>query len=325
MFMDRTIDVAGRLSKGKIAHMAAEQNQVRDGEGRLGAWWHGSLEDQEFPCITAFFDESGHSASTRTVAMGGAMTSPKRWGELRVKWKAALQRQGVQVFHMTDFENRQGEFKGWNEAHRRELLTELFAAMADCPMTIIGAVAVVEDFKLLDANIRKQLMDPWYLCYHACFHEALTSGILFVDPKNEGIELEDVRIRACFYELHRQYTWGPILFHMASKAAKEWAGAYQHGIIGFGSKQTTVHFQLADLIAYEIRKHVENAIYKQGRPTRWPMKQLLKGMMTVNLFDNSGTEIPIEGGFAMFRSGSLAEMGKGGPIKFLAQGVSHKG
>jgi hypothetical protein len=39
-----------------------------------------------------------------------------------------------------------------------------------------------------------------------------------------------------------------------------------------GGKRTSVHFQLADLIAYEIRKHVENAINKQERPTRWPMK-----------------------------------------------------
>jgi hypothetical protein len=56
---------------------------------------------------------------------------------------------------------------------------------------------------------------------------------------------------------------------MAREAAKEWAGNYENGVIGFGNKQTSVHFQVADLIAYEIRKHVENAIYKQGGPLTW--------------------------------------------------------
>lgn len=299
----------------------AEQNlEHEDEEAKVGTFWHGSLEDQEFPCITAFFDESGHSASTRTVAIGGAMTSPKRWGDLRVRWKTALQRHGVQVFHMTDFETRHGEFEGWDEARRRELLTELFDAIADCPLTIIGAVVVVEDFNQLDADVRKGMMDPWYLCYHWCFHEAITSGLVFVDPKKEGIEIEDLRIRACFFELQRQYTWGPVLFQMAREAAKEWAGAYKSGIIGFGGKHSTVHFQVADLIAYEIRKHVENAVYKQGRATRWPMKQLLKCMMMVNVFDQSGTEIPTEGGFAMFRTGAFTDMKRGGAIKFIAQG-----
>jgi hypothetical protein len=38
---------------------------------------------------------------------------------LRVKWKAALQRHGVQLFHMKDFENRHGEFEGWDETRKR--------------------------------------------------------------------------------------------------------------------------------------------------------------------------------------------------------------
>ena len=280
----------------------------------------GSLDDQEFPCITAFFDESGHSASTKTVAMGGAMTTPKRWGSLRVKWKATLQRHGVQLFHMKDFENRHGEFEGWDETRKRALLAELFGAITEFPLIVIGAAVVVNDFNRVSAEWRKGLMDPWYLCYHSCFHEAITATFWF-DPKLEAIEAEDVGIRACFYELHRQYTWGPVLFAMAREAAeeREWAGRYKNGIIGFGSKRTSVHFQLADLIAYEIRKHVENAIYKQGRPTRWPMRQFLKGFMIVNVFDNANTRIPVENGVAMFRNASLADMEANRLITFAAQ------
>src|SRR4030088_1980187 len=92
-----------------------------------GNWtlFRGSLENQEFPAVTAYFDESGHHASTRVVAMGGAIAGPNQWGEHRQRWKETLGRYGVNVFHMTDFENRQGEFLGWNENRRRELLSDL--------------------------------------------------------------------------------------------------------------------------------------------------------------------------------------------------------
>jgi hypothetical protein len=275
------------------------------------------LEDEEFPCVTAFFDESGHSASTKTVAIGGAMATPKRWGDLRVKWKAALKRHGVELFHMKDFENRRGEFEGWDENHKRALLSELFEAIAAFPHFVIGAVAVVSDFNKLSAEVKKKLMDPWYLCYQSCFHDAMGTTFLF-DPKREEIDVEHVRIRACFYESQRQYTWGPVLFELARHTAKEkdWPVRYENGLIGFGSKQSSVHFQLADLIAYEIRKHAENAIYKQGRPTRWPMKQFLKGLMVVNIFDDANTKIPVDGGLAMFRNASIAEIASNSPLEF---------
>jgi hypothetical protein len=86
--------------------------------------YHGPLRDHEFPFVTAFFDESGHSASSRVVAMGGALAGPKQWAEVRRKWEAALGKFGVNVFHMTDFENRQGEFRGWDEIRKRSLMTD---------------------------------------------------------------------------------------------------------------------------------------------------------------------------------------------------------
>jgi hypothetical protein len=122
-------------------------------------------------------------------------------------------------------------------------------------------------------------MDPWYLCYHSCFHEAITATFWF-DPKLEAIDAEDVRITACFCELHRQYTWGPVLFAMAREAAKEreWAGRYENGIIGFGSKRTSVHFQLADLIAYEIRKHCRKRDLQTGTAHSVAREAVPKGL-----------------------------------------------
>jgi hypothetical protein len=141
----------------------SDESKSSKGEMAGSIWMHGSLKDQEFPCVTAYFDESGHPDSTRVVAIGGAMSTPQRWGDLRMRWKAALDRHEVETLYMTELENRKGAFEGWDEAKKRSLLTELFEAINAFPLFLIGATVVVEDFNKLDAALRKKLMDPWYL------------------------------------------------------------------------------------------------------------------------------------------------------------------
>jgi hypothetical protein len=60
--------------------------------------------------------------------MGGAIAGPNQWGEQRENWKEILGRYGVKVFHMTDVENRQGEFRGWDEDRKRRFLSDLIGS-----------------------------------------------------------------------------------------------------------------------------------------------------------------------------------------------------
>jgi hypothetical protein len=291
-----------------------------EADDRIENWasYHGPLHDRDFPCVTAYFDESGHSASTKVVAIGGAMATPVRWGELRVKWSSILAKYDVKTFHMADLENRQGEFRGWDEARKRGLLSEVLEAITESPMFMIGAAVVVEDFNRLNETMREKLMDPWYLCYQSCFEEVLSMFYVF-DPEREGVERGLSNVRACFYEAHLQYKWGPILFAMSRASARRRGIRRSEGIIGWGTKATTVHFQVADFIAYELRKHIENAIYKQGRPTRWPMKQFLKTVFVTNVYDDTKTVIPVDGEqHTLFRRAALAELQPDGKVVFEA-------
>src|SRR5271166_4456552 len=173
-------------------------------EGLMDGWaaYSGSLQDQELPFVTAFFDESGHAASTRVVAMGGAIAGPKQWGELRLKWKAALSKHSVDVFHMTDFENRHGEFSGWDETRKRSLLSELIGSLDQGLWFLVGAAVVVQDFNRLPFKSEKGFLDPWYFCYQCCFEMALSQEFLF-SPEYVGVEKEYASVRACFFEAHR--------------------------------------------------------------------------------------------------------------------------
>jgi hypothetical protein len=181
---------------------------------------------------------------------------------------------------------------------------------------LIGSAAVVQDFNRLPGKVRSTFQDPWYFCYQTCFEAALSPDFLF-DPEAAGVEREHANIRACFFEEHRQFKWGPMLFALVHERDREKGINRASGIIGWGTKKTSVHFQLADLIAYELRKHVENSVFSEGRPTRWPMRQLLKKVFVVNVFDDSRTAIPTDGStFALFRNASLGDVDENGRIRF---------
>lgn len=146
--------------------------------------------------------------------------------------------------------------------------------------------------------------------------------MFLIDPKFAGVDKEFSHIRACFFEAHRQFTLGPVLFAQAEERDRRRGEKRLSGVIGWGTKHACVHFQLADLIAYELRKHIENAVFREGRATRWPMRQLLKRPFFVNVLDNSQTEIPVEGSsFAVFRTASLADVDEQGRVRFTAQGA----
>src|SRR5713101_8725914 len=67
--------------------------------------------------LKAFFDESGaHGGHDDVFTVGGFVARESHWtGTLRV-WDRRLRHR---VFHMTDFENRRGEFAQWPSEKQR--------------------------------------------------------------------------------------------------------------------------------------------------------------------------------------------------------------
>ena len=279
--------------------------------------WMKSTDDNELPLITAYFDESGHSASSKVVVMAGAIGPPSAWRHVRERWSAILARYGVRVFRMSDFENRFGEFRGWENERRYSLLAELLSALEETWLIPVGTAVVVEDFRNLAAATRKGLIDPWYLCLQTCLIDVTQSALILTRD-----ELWDRQRVAVFLEQQSEFWKAPLLF--AEMLERE-SFAEKIFLLGYATKRACVKLHLADLIAYELRKHVENCFFDPNRPTRWPMKQLLRRPFWVNVFDEQGRSIPTEGSdMAIFRSADTRELNGGGRVvlgrNFIAPG-----
>jgi hypothetical protein len=76
----------------------------------------------------AYFDESGHPADSSLLTVAALVAPEKAWTAFEGKWRRILRRYHVTVFHMTDYENRQGEFAGWNIDKRIAFVSD-FAAI----------------------------------------------------------------------------------------------------------------------------------------------------------------------------------------------------
>jgi len=268
--------------------------------------WTGPADDHEIPLITAYFDESGHSSSSRVVAIGGAIGPPSSWTKVREHWSAILLKYGVKVFHMADFENRYGEFTGWGEERRRSLLADLLSILDTAFVIPIGTAVVVDDFRKLKPDARRGLIDPVYLCFQMCIYDVAQTVLLVKE------DLADPRLRAVFFEKQREFFKGPIFF---AQMLNHESYSGRLGLLGFASKQASVKLHLADLIAYELRKHVENCFFDPGRPTRWPMQQLLKRPFVANCFDTKGRSIRNENSeMAFFRNADTSQLNQRGKI-----------
>jgi hypothetical protein len=90
-------------------------------------------QHRELLMLWAYFDEAGeHSGDGRlaTLTLGGWMAPLAKWEAFEPEWRGALAEAGVEWFHAVDFAHFRGEFSGWSEDQRQELMARLVSVTA---------------------------------------------------------------------------------------------------------------------------------------------------------------------------------------------------
>jgi hypothetical protein len=94
--------------------------------------------------LCAYFDESGEhdKATGREVQMslGGCLASEESWERFSKEWAAALPT-GMDMFHMTDFENRRDLCAGWDRQPRHKFLNTLLDIMGRHAIQFFGVTS----------------------------------------------------------------------------------------------------------------------------------------------------------------------------------------
>jgi hypothetical protein len=171
-------------------------------------------------------------------------------GGVRLNWAAALDAGGIHVFHMTDFEANQGEFRRWRERpdDRRRLLNSLLDTIIEFIPEFVGFSELVPSGS-------------------AGFREAYETNLVSM-LDNTSFQTEPAIVLA------RHDNYGPTRIAEVVEAAER-AFAFK----GFKIRTWTVGsptefcpLQAADLVAYEIARYGREK--ELGRPMRYPLRRL---------------------------------------------------
>jgi hypothetical protein len=210
--------------------------------------------------LSAYFDETGHSRDEKQLfnGMAGVLAPADHWGAFEERWRQTLKDFEIPFFHMKDFANFKGFFKGWSEYKRRRLYGKLLAHMETAYIFPVGVSISMSAFRSFSEEQRKMFNDP----YHLSFLTAITltmvfmnnagmspeekAGLIFSDQvefKNKAHELYDEIIRAPYDTVRMLSTAREINSHILRPV--------------FRDMRDFAALQAADVVAYEVYKEHE--------------------------------------------------------------------
>jgi hypothetical protein len=220
--------------------------------------------------LRAYMDESGIHAGSSVCAIAGVVGSESEWEILERRWRRVIAEEGISVFHMAQFESRLGEFGGWSNTRRQLFMKKLIEAIKARDVHCVGSALVRAHYDALSEDDKNWMTHgnphyPYFLCFQHCIVEAChvadrlpaEEKVAFVFDRQQDFAAEATRL---YNDLKDQEGW-PNRERLAD-------------IVAFASKRETTPLQVADLIAYECYKHLDNKLFHQQHQARWPISQL---------------------------------------------------
>lgn len=217
--------------------------------------------------FVAYLDESGSFGDTRVLAIAGYAARALEWARLEMTWKAVLRRLGIDVFHMRECLHARGAFAGWTPERRTEALTQVVDAILSYDVHGIGAAVLLRDFEeVMVGQARTEVGEPWHLCFRHV--------ILAVSQRIDRLPREEWVAFVC----DLQHEFGPEATRIYDRINRtpNWPNRNQLGSLTFASRKEEVGLQVADVLAYETFKHLDDKLYTD-RVIRKSLERLKDG------------------------------------------------
>lgn len=216
--------------------------------------------------MAVYLDESGTHGSSPIITVGGYLAPVVQWKHFQSKWKAALQKEGIGYFHMTDFENRRGQFEGWTEERKVPFFQKLSKILLSHVTLGVAMAVVIDDYNTAIPLEHREGVHPYTFCAMECMRQIRwwTDQQGIRDPI--AYVLEDGGPNPG--EILR----GKRQLESDSKLRE----AYRYSSLTHCDKRAMIQLQAADILAYETWKQSQR-IYKgeRDKELRKSIQQLL--------------------------------------------------
>jgi hypothetical protein len=184
--------------------------------------------------FTAYFDGSGSPDDTVAIVVAGFVAPAEQWIEFKRNWNDCLRDFGVSSLHMRNFAHSRGEFATWkgNEDRRRGFLGRLISIIRVRVWHSFACAVVMEDYRSVDGKFcLSEFSKPYALAGCTCLTKVERWKERFCKSEDEvAVVFEDGdKDKGDLIRAARSFSVSP----------------------SFLTKQGTVAFQAADLLAYE--------------------------------------------------------------------------
>jgi len=216
--------------------------------------------------LSAYMDETGHfqDQGQRFVGMAGLIATAYNWKRFETKWKAALKKFQLPYFHMVEFAGFKGEFEGWSEMKRRNLMNRLLTIIDVTYGYPVGSVIPLDVYRALSPERQKRFKDPYFLAFMDCI---IFAAMLMAPHQTEE------KMALVFSE---QLEFRGHALRLYDHAQRIFKGMMKVTTPIFRDMREIVPLQAADLVAYEIYKEADRLAYRPEANPRVPFERLLK-------------------------------------------------
>lgn len=227
------------------------------------------VKERRMALFTAYFDDSGTHEGSCAIAVGGYVSSDRRWANLQKEWAKCLDDAGIEIFRAADFDNYQEPYDAWSKTKRRAVQDELIRLIRVYAEVGIYATVARKDHEFvnwLTRHINPMKIDP----YTICVSYALQRIEEWADKYNHHDPIA--------YIFEKGTPNGGQLDYLKRlvQSSKELSRRFRIGSWTTAGKELSP-LQTADILAYETYKEMDNFIVnKTGRPTRKSIERLTK-------------------------------------------------
>jgi uncharacterized protein DUF3800 len=205
-------------------------------------------EEKLLAMFIAYFDESGDPSNTEVMTIAGLVARAKDWERFEGKWMRTLRRFHLSEFHMSEYENRQGEFSKLDNDQRVKLVAELAAILKN---TIVFAVAnslPIQAWKdILGKEIEAKRGRGEYLMTYIMLFDSCLLTIA------EEVILPPEKTIACVFDQNSVAQHFSSAYYQALLGVRGYKSVF--GSITYADRRKIVPLQAADMLAYEGYKH----------------------------------------------------------------------
>jgi Protein of unknown function (DUF3800) len=254
--------------------------------------------------LYGYFDESGTHKGSAALALAGFVGKADDWGAFSYEWGAALAEWGIDYFHMAPFESRLREYKDWTNEQRQDRLNHLLALIAKYTVASVGVVIPLADYDAIftedelppppnvewlapgiagpgapwpgDAPPHEPEPIPGAIRRKSGGPYGLAASVLFRDIAEHVYGLSDDPYVAYTFEAGAEGVGQVVKVFQDNYRDEDTRRDLRLDSIHFEDKRKFPPLQAADILAYELYKHLPRQLGTEQRPSRYTLRELAK-------------------------------------------------